>query len=370
MVIKIRDPDTRKITHLVNGFFSLIWTERYNSYGDFELNVPYSKENLDIFKINAFLQIPTSENLMIVDTVSIKNDNLKITGLSLESLLKRRILESEYVTSSDGEVLSSIMYTIAAKAWQGDSSRSVDYIMNDKSYTPPDDETKLKSITFSRGDNNYESIVSTAAIDELGFKYYFQESDLMFRFLVYKKGLNPNVTFSEKGFTFYDSDYKESTRNFITTAYIAGEGEGTKRKIAVINRTTTMLDQDDQQQKIIKYTGIFRREMWVDARDLQKTSKETNNTYKERLKDRGIEKLADKNKEYNIDGVIFDSGKYVLKRDYDLGDIITLRTKYINAKVRISEVIQSWDSTGYKIYPTFTINEIESPEVGETFNLD
>ena len=45
---------------------------------------------------------------------------------------------------------------------------------------------------------------------------------------------------------------------------------------------------------------------------------------------------------------------YKYKQDYDVGDIVTIKNEYgIIADVRITEVTESEDSTGFSVIPTF-----------------
>ena len=45
---------------------------------------------------------------------------------------------------------------------------------------------------------------------------------------------------------------------------------------------------------------------------------------------------------------------YTYKQDYDLGSIVSIVNEYgISIKVRISEIIESQDDSGYSMEPTF-----------------
>lgn len=55
-----------------------------------------------------------------------------------------------------------------------------------------------------------------------------------------------------------------------------------------------------------------------------------------------------------FEGTIEPSTTYEYKKDYDLGDLVTVRTKYgITKSVRISEVVETFDKDGYSIEVNF-----------------
>lgn len=374
MVIKIRDSESREIIGYFNSFTSLIWTERFNSYGDFELEAPALLFDSAGFRMDQYIEIPTSSRLMIIEKIEIKGDTFKVSGRSLESILDRRIIAEERITEAKtGEKPSYIIYKAILDSFGSTSGadRAVNYIGiqstdEDKEY----DEEPLKKYTVSRGENLYDFTTNLLAIGNYGFKILFNPQTLDFRITaLYDGEKRENVIFSQNSFNLTDPSYKEDSQNLKTAGYVAGDGEGTKRRIVVLSRQTSVRNPETGSIEKKFYKGIHRREMWIDARDLQKRT-QTNDDYKALLKDRGIEKMSEKNKEYTVDGTIVDTGRYRLGVDYDLGDTVIIRSKYFSATVKIMEIIQSIDQTGaYKIYPTFTVIDVDKPEINETFNL-
>jgi hypothetical protein len=82
---------------VVDIFESLIWIERYNKYGEFELYTNVSQDLLSLLQPDYYLQIPGSDRTMIVESIGIKTDlekgnKLIFKGRSTESILDRRIV--------------------------------------------------------------------------------------------------------------------------------------------------------------------------------------------------------------------------------------------------------------------------------------
>ncbi len=80
----------------IDDFDSLLWTERYNGAGDFELYTSATPELIEFCKIGYHIHIVESSYLMIIENTEIDSGeegaNLIVKGRSLESMLDRRII--------------------------------------------------------------------------------------------------------------------------------------------------------------------------------------------------------------------------------------------------------------------------------------
>ena len=86
---------------IIDNIESIIWTERYFHEGDFELYTPFDISLLEWLKEDYYLMIPESKRIMIIDTIGIKTDpesgdKLIVKGLSLESVLRRRVMLAQW----------------------------------------------------------------------------------------------------------------------------------------------------------------------------------------------------------------------------------------------------------------------------------
>ena len=76
------------------------------------------------------------------------------------------------------------------------------------------------------------------------------------------------------------------------------------------------------------------------------------------LINRGIEKLAEYGEKTTFEGVVIPDVTFLYKRDYFLGDIVSIESEYgISARCRIVEVIEVVDENGYKVEPKFEYME-------------
>ena len=82
---------------VIDTYESMIWTDRYNSYGDFEIFFAMDTQLLQYLKEDYYLWLKDSEHCMIIEDIKINADteegnHLIVTGRSLESILERRII--------------------------------------------------------------------------------------------------------------------------------------------------------------------------------------------------------------------------------------------------------------------------------------
>src|SRR5689334_24374231 len=89
------DALNRRIT-LTDKFKSMVWTERFNRWGDFQFDVYATNEMRLRFSVGTRLMIPDSLRVMTVETTQENEDNegrkiLTLKGRSLEKILDDRL---------------------------------------------------------------------------------------------------------------------------------------------------------------------------------------------------------------------------------------------------------------------------------------
>jgi hypothetical protein len=95
MELYILDESYRR-TEVVDRFESLVWTERFQSYGDFELTLFSSIQAQNLFSYGTKIATNKSHRVMIVNEIENKTDTegrkiLTIKGSSLEKTLMDRV---------------------------------------------------------------------------------------------------------------------------------------------------------------------------------------------------------------------------------------------------------------------------------------
>ncbi len=333
----------------IDGFKSLIWTDRFRQYGDFELYLGMTDGILDYIVPDHYFWLGDSEHTMIIEGYNIKTDieegnYVIVTGRSLESILERRIVWGTIILS-------------------GNFQDQIEKLLNETFISPVIEDRKIDNFVFKRsdderitgltinaqytGDNVYDIIQKNCEEKKIGFKVILTADDL-FEFSLYAgddrtydQTKNPYVEFSPNNDNIINSSYYESIKLLKNVVLVAGEGEGAAR------RTHTIGSEN----------GLDRRELFVDARDI---SSEVNGNplsasdYNKLLNQRGLEKMSENIYVKVFEGKVDTANMYVYGKDFFMGDVVQIVNEYgIEGTAAILELIMSESEDGIECYPTF-----------------
>lgn len=101
--------------------------------------------------------------------------------------------------------------------------------------------------------------------------------------------------------------------------------------------------------------GLELREIFVDAKDLQKEEGTTDGDYKATLIHRGEEKLAERSEAVAFECKTMANSNFRYKTDYDLGDIVVIRKEEwgVTSNLRITELQETYEYGSMTVEPTF-----------------
>lgn len=352
---------------ILDAYTSFIWTDRYREFGDFEFYAPMDKDLYSVLDYGMYLTNDESEHVMIVETIEVttnvdEGDFLRVKGRSLESLLDRRIVWEQYTCNTK---LYLVVQRLIERAFipgnklrpRGMSARGI----NNFTYTEDWLDDYIKGLNLQAqyyGETIYDIIADLAADHKFGFKITLDANNNFVFGLYNGKDLYETVIFSNEFNNLIDTDVINSYTKYKNVGLVAGEGEGTSRKTAIVGAGTGL----DRREMFIEASGISTR---VKGDEDEQTSDRTidDAEYKKLLIQHGKEKLAEVSKVKEFNGEIEPDVPYIYRQDYNIGDIIRIIDRYGNdEKARIDEMIFSHDSNEYKRYPTFTIQEQEDEE--------
>lgn len=344
---------------IVEGFSSIIWTDRFQEAGDFEIDLPASKENIEIYKPDYYLWREDSEHMMIIESTEITSDpeegsTLNIVGRSLESILDRRVVWN--VTTISGNLQSGVKKLLTENAISPtDSNRKITNLSFKDST-----DSKITSLTIDAqyiGDDLLKVISDICKSKDIGFKITMP-TDGRFVFELYAgvdrtydQTDNPYIIFSPNFENLMNSNSFSSKKDYKTVALVAGSGEGSDKEY-----TSVAIDSRN-------YSDLNRRETYVEATDVQKEvdgQEIGHDEYIRQLQQKGKEALADLGITQTFDGEAESSRSFTYDVDFKMGDIVQNEDEYGQTfKSRITEYIYSIDSSEQKQYPTFTVIEKE-----------
>lgn len=332
---------------VVDDYSSLIWTSRYYDVGDFEICVSVSAENINLFQQGNYVIREDDEHVGIVEKIMIqKNEDgdevLIVSGRFLSSIIGRRIISRQ----------TQINDTV---------SNGIQELMNNEILNPQNSARKVSNLVFQSlltrtdtidaqftGQNLLNTIEEICLTYGIGFKTTLNDQN-QFVFSLYEgvdrsynQSVNPYVIFSDDYDNLISSDYEENYQEMVTDVLVAGEGEGSARKMLWVSANNDR--------------GLDRYEYFADRRDLQSNDGEIPVAqYNAQLKEAGEECLTKYTTAFT-GTVYFNNIEY--RTDVNVGDICVIENKrwglYINS--RMVEVIESVNESGeYSILPTFGI---------------
>ena len=342
---------------VLDTYESLIWTDRYNSYGDFEMFFAMDESSLGYLKEDNYLWLKDSEHTMIIEDIRIDADtedgnHLVVTGRSLESILERRIIWGQRVFTGN---LQNTIQTMLNECIISPSiaDRKISNFRFVASTDP-----KITSLTIDNqytGDDLYTVIKGLCEENNIGFKIILTD-DNWFEFSLYAgvdrsydQTENPYVVFSPNFENIINSNYFSSKASYRNVTLVAGEGEGTARKTTVVGSGS----------------GLNRREVFTDARDISSETEDgvtlSDTEYYAQLKSKGLKTLADHPITTAFEGEVEVTRLFKYGEDFFIGDIVQIANEYGNeGSAYISELIISRSEAGLSVYPTFkTISKKE-----------
>lgn len=337
MYIYILDKNLKRIG-LIDNYVSLIWTTRYYLCGDFELYLPVTSDFFEMLQIGYYLQTTESDYTMIIESIDIKTDAengnyLTVSGRSVESLLDRRIVFPRAgVSNMTIEATAAYLIHYNFVSPTVDDRKIPEIGIFDTAKNFPE---KITSQYF--GDNVYETITQLCQTYGYGFrmllkngKFTFEMYDGLNRTRSQKE--NAPAVFSSEFENLVNTEYAYDIKESKNVALVAGQGEGTLRKTTCAGTGT----------------GLERREIFVDARDLS-NEELTDSEYITVLQSRGIEKLSEYERYPQYTGEVNNFPDYC-----SLGDIVEVENEFgMKATARIVEIIESYSTSGNTRIPTF-----------------
>lgn len=335
MIFRLGDDGTFDNLGEINQFSSLMWSDSYDEYSNFELWAPMTDENIELIKIGNIIWLG-GENAAMIEIIKPQTDEngqskLNAKGRTLEMLLTTRVLWGDSYTKSG--YASNVIYDIVNKNCINttDANRKIPFL----EMSP--DTSLGEQITFQKtGGSVYDSVYNIASSNGLGFKVVFKPYDKKLLFVVYKgvdrtdsQSIVDPVILSTELEDILESTYYSNSQDYKSVALVAGEGEDTARKKVVAGLVTS--------------SGFGRRELYVDARDLQSTYLDGSGTqqqmstedYEKVLLQRGSEKLSENKVVESFEAkvrVIGDT-QYKYEVDYEEGDKVTIIDEVLGVKV-------------------------------------
>lgn len=340
----------------VNEYTSLIWPDKFNGYATFELNAPVTPENKELLKKGNIIWCG-GENACIIEIITSETNDkgqktYKVKGRTLEMLLTTRIIWGTYNCSN--KLSSTVMYEIVNNHCVNPSNlnRKIPFL------ECATDDKVGKKISFQKtGDEVYNTLESIASDADIGFTIIFKPKEKKLVFKVFE-GIDRSNLNDERNLVIFSTDledilsstYYTNSQDEKNVAFIMGEGEGSARKHQITGDDTT--------------SGFERKELYVDARDLQSeiynddgtTTTLSDEDYNKALISRGENKLAEHITIETFEALMRVIGdvQYKYGVDYKKGDTVVIQDTDLGIQViaKVTESTENYDDE-YELIITF-----------------
>lgn len=244
MTLDVLDELTLARLGRVEVWVSLYWDEPYNTDGEFTLEVRPTEENLSLLREGRWLRRADSDVPMRICHRSNENadSNLVVTGFPGTWIFTKRACTAIVKNENAEQAMRRLVS--AMQPWPKlELGAAVGF---DTTYTAQ-----------TSGGSIMDYLMTIGAACDLGFRVRLagKNADKKLLFEVYRPTADPNNRFSTKWGNLQQAAWAFGDSDYANVAVVQGAGEGENRATVTVGLTDA--------------TGADRRELYVDARDVQ-----------------------------------------------------------------------------------------------------
>lgn len=347
--------------HVVDRFESVVWAERWQTYGDFELKLPSTAQNRSLFQTNQHLATNVSNRVMVVESIEKSTDDegratLNISGRSFEARMDDRVarpdlsdlevLPNWILTGTPSNVIKEVFSRICLLGELSPYDVMPGIVEGNVLY-PPD--------TIPEAEGSIPIEIEPKSVYEVA-KDLSETYDLGFRIVRHP------VT-SQLYFDVYTGTDRTSRQDDVPTVLFAPELENlqnTNELTTIANAKNVGYVLSEQGVQIVYPAGVNpdvagydRRAMVIDAGSVNSESPVATQAA---LYQKGYAELAKHRVLSAFDGEIPEFAQYKYAVDYNLGDLVEFRNaEGMTNSMRVIEQIFVSDSEGERSYPTLSL---------------
>lgn len=321
---------------IIENETSFIWTRRYSAPGEFELYCPVTEYNRSLLQMGNLVTYRGANEAGVIEYLIMEQSNLKnqITakGRFLSGYMDRRIYRGTY--TAEDKKTELVMRELLQKVTAIPLVQLGDRLGN------------TETVTFQMSYKNlleYEKRLSRSS--NIGFRFIPDFEAKTITFDLYE-GLDRSESQSDRNRVTFSEDYNNiseakhtlNDQTYYNVCYV-GASDNT---IIVVAGDNTL-------------TGLERREMYVDGASVNKDDFGSDSAYRKALKEYGGQTLGGYAMADSFECTTLANGNFVYRKDYDLGDVVTVKKKNWNLTkdMRITEIRETYEYGAMTVEPTF-----------------
>lgn len=356
--------DGWQVRNLIEGYQSLIWTERFGAASNFELKTPLISETMIELPLTSCVTLRDSYEVLIVETHQIDrdengNDILTVTGRGFETILEQRAVvnqASDYNNNTwTGTPWGLATLLIGNSLIPGNvivAADAVNDVQQGQSWGGPEQDYIQLQMKAGQA---YDAVLDYLARQDkhnmrtlkpgltgrgkLTIDTYSPKN------LTKDQSTYPYVLFSVKTGSLVNPSLLESFQNWKNVAYV------------VCKQGMEIVAVNDDWAGV---PGTFRRVIQVDASDIDTISDPTK--LSNVLKDRGQTAMVGHNVTKILGGALNPESPYIYNVHYGLGDKVSCWWEDYNIRqpMFVTEYTRTWDGNGETAYPTLSVSRSDS----------
>lgn len=353
---------------VIDKFESMIWTERFKRYGDFELKMHSNQANRALLPAGTKIAINESHRVMVVETTEDSTDSegnaiLTFKGRSLEKILEDRLAMAALtdlttdpkwiITDEPAEIARKLFHDICVLGTL-DPGDIIPIVVETSIFPPDTIAEPPETITYEIDPKTlYQALIDLCDIYDMGFRLVRDPNSNLNQLFwdVYmgsdrtsKQTTLPAVVFSPDLENLHNTTHLDTIALYKNAAYVVSK---------VGAEIVYPLDVDPEME------GFERRVLFVKADDIDDP---TPSVASAQMIQRGKEELAKHRRLAAFDGELKPNSQYKYEVNYWLGDLVELRSASGGTSdMQVTEQIFVSDKEGDRSYPTLSINTYITP---------
>ena len=357
----------------LNNIKTVQWVERYRDAGEFEITAGVSSDLRSILPVGSMISHLDTLEVMLVESISIKDDDkeeepkLSIRGRSLESWLRHRFVGDDvetYVLLGQRLYVNNIDYNLLLDTSWAQAVTLIEHHINNMGAIPNDEVVGFVPISnqqhigpstalarIVRKQNLHSAVLELLAIDDFGIQTVRPNSG----------NVDPTTTEFRihNGVDRSDSVIFSHTFGDLDASEYFWSDAALKTEYYCVSTFFEMRSDEG-------VSGFNRRVMFVDCSDIDShlsddevTDVGVADAVGAAMDARGQQALRSQVAVSLLATDVSRNTRYKFKRDYDVGDLVTVNGNYdVETIMRVVEHVSFQDENGESGYPTLAaLNE-------------
>lgn len=343
MIVYILDKDFNRVD-IISDYISLIWTDRWNTFGDFEIHLPTSPRYT---KINpgTVLTMSESPTPMMIETVIRKEKELMFKGRSLEHIAQYIYFKTPFISRGSYERVAVDIFNRATLFDNHQVTFDRDLDLSIFSITLGTE--RLGKVVYETDDDSvFDQFKKILDINNSGYTLSSHKKDFAsWNIRVDCLKTNDNVALSTSLNDFEYFENVKSITNYRNRAYVRYiQANGEEAYIQVSNSQFA-----GQVNLPWEYSS---RMVLVDATNINREDYLSDVDHFLAVTAYGRAELSKYRFEHAFDGKLNPNMRYKYGRDYRLGDFIPVFNEDQKHLALVKEYIWSATTDSIEEYPT------------------